>query len=647
MDPIWRNSAPGNRGSQPDEAEDRRRNLLDRILKLTLDLLFREDPRETIQKMGETILELFPVRSLVIFENDNELKAMVPQSIFGYSKERAEQIREKAIYPIDEIQPYEELAQKLGSSSVFYPSEVLDKESERERILTYDMSEIDKPRSSDAAWHAMDRADFALKDRGGKEIGDITITSTTNGKKLDEATIEGLEILASIGSIAIELARLREKEKETAESLEMRANLMSQIIQITSGILVLTDSTELVNRVLELIRELFGFQACALALYNEREGVFRWTAALGYSEAEMKRAFEIEMPKDYVEIALDPEYRIGYLAHFIPAEKMLPEDLQYWFFTEEDYEKALESIQVKRETEDSWHIMDDFTFAIYDREGKTIGIICPDRPANGKIPPRETIEAIEIFVSLMAIALENANLYSETVKGRDEIQVLNRLMFHDLMNYCMAIRGYIELATESKGDMLVGFVEKAIDQIGITGELIERVRKLSEIKSSDHANLIRIDLGRTVKTQASRSAVQSPEKNVKFEFDFKEENAFVMANDLLPDLFHNIYTNAIKFDNRDTVKIDVGLEGVEAKKGSEEKFWRVSIRDYGPGIPDERKETIFLGSIRFAEYERGMGLGLSIVKSLTYLYRGKVWVEDADPGNPDEGSIFNVLLPAA
>lgn len=229
--------------------------------------------------------------------------------------------------------------------------------------------------------------------------------------------------------------------------------------------------------------------------------------------------------------------------------------------------------------------------------------------------------------------------------------MLNRLMFHDLMNYSTAIRGFLELAIAQSDDVSIErYIERSLKQIDQTAELIEKVRKLSTIRSAEKGNMLRIDLARTITSQAMKTSNLFPHKKVIFAFDFEKEDAFVMANDLLPDLFHNIFMNAIKFDMHETVKVDVALKEILGPAGDiKAKSWRVSIADHGPGIPDERKRPIFLGTQKLLPHEpaRGMGLGLSIVKSLVDLYDGEVWVEDREPGHPEKGAVFFVRLPEA
>ncbi len=82
----------------------------------------------------------------------------------------------------------------------------------------------------------------------------------------------------------------------------------------------------------------------------------------------------------------------------------------------------------------------------------------------------------------------------------------------------------------------------------------------------------------------------------------------------------------------------VAIEATEANV-------RVSVRDHGPGIPDEFKPHIFE---KFAQADAtdtrqkgGTGLGLSIVKQLAVKLGGEVGFEDA----PGGGTIFRLDLP--
>ena len=67
------------------------------------------------------------------------------------------------------------------------------------------------------------------------------------------------------------------------------------------------------------------------------------------------------------------------------------------------------------------------------------------------------------------------------------------------------------------------------------------------------------------------------------------------------------------------------------------------VRDTGPGIPADELPRIFDRLFRgdTSRTERGLGLGLSLVKAVVEAHGGTVGVES----EPGRGSVFTVRLP--
>ncbi|MEM2839246.1 MAG: HAMP domain-containing sensor histidine kinase [Thermoplasmata archaeon] len=624
--------------------------LIDDIVSLSSDLLVLEHIEDFVERLVHITISHFPVRALIVYLMD-ESGNFLPKFVYGFPEDRVNSIINGATYSRAEVEEMElTVAKPLGRFSKFYPAELVDINDDRELLTTLDLDKIHEPRRSEDEFHPLDAAVIRFLDRSSREIGSLFICATTTGKKLDDESIMGLELLASFASIAIEFIGLRKREERMLSSLEKRAMQTSQIYSVTNSIMAISEPKELATRVLKIIKDLFGFTTSCIALYDPSEECYRWQAFEGYSKEQVERAMQLRVPKEIAHHDIKPEFRIGYLAHFKPAEKTLPEDLPY-HFTFASIEEAERAMNTPRSNPNTWHPLDDLTFPIYDRNGQIIGLISPDMPLDNQIPDRDSLELIEVFVSMVAIAFENAAIYQEASDARDEVRMLNRLMFHDLMNYSMAIRGYLDLSlSQSSEAMIDRYIDRAMRQLDQISDLISKVRKLSIIKSADKRNLMRIDLATTIINQAHRTAGLFPIKKVSYNFDIESKEAYVMANDLLPDLFHNIFMNAIKFDAHESVTIDVSLKKiVDDPSDPKSAYWQVSVADRGPGIPEERKQQIFLGSQRMTTSEpgRGMGLGLSIVKSLVNLYGGRIWVEDRVPRDHTKGSVFKVKLPAA
>jgi len=67
----------------------------------------------------------------------------------------------------------------------------------------------------------------------------------------------------------------------------------------------------------------------------------------------------------------------------------------------------------------------------------------------------------------------------------------------------------------------------------------------------------------------------------------------------------------------------------------------VSIADTGPGIPPDRLKDVFQPF--FTTKEHGMGMGLSIARTIVEAHEGRIWAEN-DVGG---GAIFRLQLPLA
>jgi C4-dicarboxylate-specific signal transduction histidine kinase len=67
----------------------------------------------------------------------------------------------------------------------------------------------------------------------------------------------------------------------------------------------------------------------------------------------------------------------------------------------------------------------------------------------------------------------------------------------------------------------------------------------------------------------------------------------------------------------------------------------VSVRDFGPGLPKDRPEKVF--DHFFSTKQTGMGMGLTVVRSIVETHGGTISAENA----PDRGARFFFRLPAA
>ena len=119
------------------------------------------------------------------------------------------------------------------------------------------------------------------------------------------------------------------------------------------------------------------------------------------------------------------------------------------------------------------------------------------------------------------------------------------------------------------------------------------------------------------------------------------EGAVALADEgALRQMLLNLLDNAVKYGPEGQV-VTVGMD---PPTGDRVRIW---VQDQGPGIPTPERERIWQ---QFWRLERdrgsavaGTGIGLSVVRQLAALHRGRVWVETAPAG----GARFVIELPTA
>lgn len=195
------------------------------------------------------------------------------------------------------------------------------------------------------------------------------------------------------------------------------------------------------------------------------------------------------------------------------------------------------------------------------------------------------------------------------------------ILAHDLKNMLQLVLGHAQLARGSKNMEHVKKIEETVKRMD---RIIDNVKLYSKLREKEYKEKFeRKNLYEIIKR-----SVGIFEGKREIEIRCRDKNCFVEASSTLENVFYNLIDNAVKYSEN---KIEIIFE-------DEVKNWKICVKDYGKGIPDELKDIIFE---RFEKKEARTGLGLAIVKQIVTLHKGEVWIED----NPEGGSIFCVSLP--
>ena len=202
---------------------------------------------------------------------------------------------------------------------------------------------------------------------------------------------------------------------------------------------------------------------------------------------------------------------------------------------------------------------------------------------------------------------------------------INDLIRHDLRNDLNVIQGHADLLSESAADVGAGDPAVVAEKTDEALSRIETSKVIADTLIGD-PDLEPIDLVPVVAEMAARI---SNTVAATVETDLPD-SAVVSANDGVQSVVDNLLENAVEHNDADDPRVAVAVTAGH-------DVVRLTVTDNGPGIPDERKETVFEPG------EGGSGGGLSLVYTLVTGYGGDVWIEDAEP----RGTRFVVELPRA
>ena len=90
----------------------------------------------------------------------------------------------------------------------------------------------------------------------------------------------------------------------------------------------------------------------------------------------------------------------------------------------------------------------------------------------------------------------------------------------------------------------------------------------------------------------------------------------------LQQIFLNLIHNAVKYNDKEDIQIDIGCEDAGAN-------WKFFVRDNGPGIEPKYHDKIFVifQTLNARDEVESRGVGLAIVKKIIEEEGGKIWVE--------------------
>jgi signal transduction histidine kinase len=273
--------------------------------------------------------------------------------------------------------------------------------------------------------------------------------------------------------------------------------------------------------------------------------------------------------------------------------------------------------------------------------GQILGVLTFVAAESGRRYSEHDLKVAEDLASRAAIAIENARLYNqlkEADRSKDEFLAT---LAHELRNPLAPIRNVLSLMRESaNGDQFGPERAMAERQVLHLTRLIDDlmdVARISQGKMKLHKQVVNLA---TIVNQAVETArlqiesrrhqltVSQPGEAIRLEADPTR----------LEQILWNLLNNAAKYSEPGS-RINLMVEPAGAEVV-------IRVRDTGIGIKSEMLHRIFGMFVQVGEHkdhaQGGLGIGLSLVRTLVEMHGGSI---NAHSDGPGQGSEFVVRLP--
>jgi signal transduction histidine kinase len=269
------------------------------------------------------------------------------------------------------------------------------------------------------------------------------------------------------------------------------------------------------------------------------------------------------------------------------------------------------------------------------------------------------ISLVNNAISSFEAVWEEKDNYDRISKEKKHSELLVDLITHDIGNYHQIVQSSLDLVTsllkknktdvsEQDNEKISSLLNTAITSLTRSQSFVDNIRRLERLYRQNNLKLVLKNIPdavnnaySTVEQTLYNNNPHSKKISLNMMHDRYPLGINIMAEDLLDEIFINLFSNTVKYTDLPEVRIDVAI--IEYFIG-ETKYWMITVSDNGQGIPDSIKKELFE---RFYSKAKGGGLGLSIVRALVERYNGKIWVGDRVYKDHTKGTSFGMIFPAA
>ncbi len=203
-----------------------------------------------------------------------------------------------------------------------------------------------------------------------------------------------------------------------------------------------------------------------------------------------------------------------------------------------------------------------------------------------------------------------------------------------IVNYVQAMRRLLQASNLAPPARIIETMDKTVAQAVRAGEIIQHLRSfIRKGEGERHSE----ELNKVVEEATALGLVGAKESDIKVRVDLSPAAMPVFIDKVqIQQVMFNLIRNSVEA----LPESDVRELSVSTIRG-EDGLVQVAVSDTGPGLAQKVIDQLFQPFV--TTKEKGMGLGLSICRSIVEAHGGRLW---ATP-NPVKGVTFQFTLPMA
>lgn len=444
-------------------------------------------------------------------------------------------------------------------------------------------------------------------------------------------------------------SRHEELREAYLEQEQTRVELRRKVTQLTAlhraGLLFSStfDRETLLQQVLETLTQDLHYDRAMVSVFDPARSVIEHVRVIGVSPEVQVFAQSCQVP---VTDRHSPEGTV-----VLQGRPLLIEDVRsVWHDLHPSNQQLVEMSRTKA-----------LIVVPLKTKDRILGALTVDRTLEHSLT-QDDLELMTTVANQVAIALDNASAYQQIeewnagleLKVRERTQALEQAdrlrsqflshVSHELRTPLTSIKGFIQNLldglTGPLNDKQNRYLSRMLENSDRLMRMIEDLLDRTRIETGRLELLpAEVDLESCVADGIEQLRPLAHAKRQKLDIRYSDANVVAWADrDRLIQVVVNLVQNAVKF-TPENGEITVAVESPS------QRMVMIVVRDTGPGIPPECLEKIFDPFFRVQQGQgsgpKGLGLGLSIVKTLVELQGGRVTARN----HPEGGAEVSFTVP--